>query len=78
MSVDASKVRDEALSLPSASRARLAAELLDSLDEDDEHDPVEAEAAWGTEIEERVRQLDSGEVKAVPWSQARARISRDP
>ena len=70
---------DEAMRLPADARARLAAELLGSLDdgeEDDALDPAEHEAAWSAEIAERMRQIDSGEVKAVPWSEARRRITR--
>ncbi len=77
--MDPSKLRDEAMRLPADARARLAAELLGSLDEGDDDealDPAEHEAAWSAEIAERVRQIDSGEVKPVPWSEARRRITR--
>jgi hypothetical protein len=33
-----------------------------------------AEAAWGEEIGERVRELDSGAVAPIPWSEARRMI----
>jgi len=78
MSIDLSKLRHEALRLPVQARARLAAELLGSLDDDDSDvDEAEHAAAWGTEIAERLRQVDSGEVQAVPWSEARRRISEE-
>ena len=62
----------EALRLPTAARAALAAELIESLDnlEFDE----DAEAAWSTEIRQRLEDVDSGRVAAVPWEQARQRI----
>jgi putative addiction module component (TIGR02574 family) len=62
---------DTALTLPDSERAILAAELIDSLDPafDADH-----EAAWGEEIARRLALLDSGEIRTVPWSEARARI----
>jgi len=79
MSTDPAKLRDEVMRLPADARARLAAELLVSLDGDDEDvlDPAEHEAAWTAEIDERMRQIDAGEVKLVPWSEARRRITRE-
>ena len=76
MSMDPSKLRDEALRLPLEARARLVDELLRSLDEDDEIDQAEHAAAWGSEIAERLREIDSGEVQPVPWSEARQSIAR--
>ena len=78
MSMDPSKVRDEALRMPSEARARLATELLQSLDDSgDELDPADHELAWSAEIAERLRQVDAGEVQAVPWTEARRRIVRE-
>ena len=62
----------EALKLPPEARAALAASLLDSLDQEVDED---AEAAWHAEIDRRLRELDSGTVKPIPWSEARLRIS---
>jgi hypothetical protein len=68
--------RDEALRMPVETRARLAAELLRSLDEDEDLDGAEYEAAWSSEIAERLREVEVGEVQTVPWS-ARKRIVRE-
>jgi putative addiction module component (TIGR02574 family) len=62
-----------ALKLPVAARAALAGALLESLD--DEVDP-RAEALWKREIDRRLRELDSGKVKPIPWAEARRRIAR--
>lgn len=62
----------EALKLPPEARAALAGSLLDSLDQEVDED---AEAAWHAEIDRRLRELDSGTVKPVPWFEARRRIS---
>ena len=61
----------EALKLPPEARAALAGFLLDSLDEEVDED---AEAAWHAEIDRRIREIDSGTVKTIPWSEARRTI----
>ncbi len=77
--MDPTKLRDEALRLPPDARARLAADLLGSLDDSaDDLSPVEHDAAWGAEIAERLRRIDAGEVEPVPWIEARERIVRKP
>ena len=63
---------EEALRLPPEARAALAGELIDSLDADDVDEDAEAE--WSVEIRRRLDEVDSGAVKAVPWSEARRRI----
>lgn len=78
MAIDPAKVREEALSLPANARARLAADLLGSLDDDEDIvDPREHDAAWSSEIEGRLRAVDAGEIATVPWSEARRRIVRE-
>ena len=62
----------QALKLPPEARAALAGSLLDSLDQEVDED---AETAWHAEIDRRLRELDSGKVKPIPWSEARRRIS---
>jgi putative addiction module component (TIGR02574 family) len=78
MSMDPAKLRDEVLRLPLEARARLVDELLHSLDDDDDLDQAEHAVAWGSEIAERLRAVDAGEVQPVPWSEARQRIMREP
>ncbi len=72
MKQDPNDLLKEALKLPPEARAALAGSLLDSLDQEVDED---AEAAWQVEIERRLREIDSGAVKPIPWSQARLRIS---
>jgi putative addiction module component (TIGR02574 family) len=64
------KVLDDALRLPLAEREALASQLFDSLEADD----ANAEAAWQTEIERRIAELDAGQVKPIPWAEARRLI----
>ena len=61
----------EASELQESERAELAGLLLESIE--GEPDPG-VEAAWAEEVERRVRQIDSGEVKTIPWEEVRARL----
>ena len=72
MKQDPKELLQEALKLPPEARAALAGSLLDSLDQEVDED---AEAAWHAEIEHRLKELDSGKAKLVPWVEARRRIS---
>jgi putative addiction module component (TIGR02574 family) len=61
----------ESLTLPKATRARLAGHLLDSLD-GDLAEPA-AGTAWEAEIERRVLELDNG-ARTSSWAEVRAQI----
>lgn len=71
MSPKTEKLLTDALKLPSQARAALAAQLIESLDQKVDED---AEAAWSAEIARRVKELESGKIKTVPWSKARRQI----
>jgi putative addiction module component (TIGR02574 family) len=58
-----------ALQLPADDRLALATEILDSVEGPE--DPNWA-AAWATELDRRVSELDAGTVKAIPWEQVRS------
>jgi len=73
MAVDASKLLNEALSLPPEARAALAATLIESLDETVDPD---AEAEWAREIARRLKDLDAGRVQTIPWAEVRRSILR--
>jgi putative addiction module component (TIGR02574 family) len=61
----------EAAELSERERAELAGRLLESLEGEPDED---VEAAWAEEVERRIRQIDSGEVKTIPWEQMRAEL----
>jgi putative addiction module component (TIGR02574 family) len=71
MSTNPTKLLEEALKLPTEARAALAGSLLDSLD--DTVDP-NAEADWDIEIARRLKEVDSGKVRPIPWAEARRAI----
>jgi putative addiction module component (TIGR02574 family) len=61
------RIADEAMELPPAARAALAAALLRSMD-----GPVDADAAeaWRVEIARRIRETDEGRSQPIPWAVA--------
>jgi len=60
-----------ALALPPEDRARLAHDIIASLDGPGD---VGAAEAWVVEIERRVREVKDGSVRLVDWKDTRARI----
>ena len=58
----------EALRLTRVDRARVAEELLSSLEESDE----EVATAWATELERRSREVAEGRVQTTSWQAAAA------
>jgi putative addiction module component (TIGR02574 family) len=65
-------VIDEALALAPDERSAVALALLESLEGEDE---ATVTKAWADEIRQRKSDLRSGSVRAVPWDQAKARLS---
>ncbi|MEY4580849.1 MAG: hypothetical protein RL701_5552 [Pseudomonadota bacterium] len=61
-----------ALALPAKERAKLAREILQSLEASD----PSAEAAWLDEIERRAEQVEDGTAQLVDWDVARDQIAR--
>lgn len=71
MSHQAKDLLEGALQLSLEERAKLAAELIASIDgEPDE----QADAAWAAEIERRARRAVTGESSGTDWEIVRARI----
>jgi len=68
MTAKAARVLQDALQLPPKTRADIAGTLIESLDEPADE---RVEEAWAKEIERRIRDVESGKVKLVPWSEVR-------
>jgi hypothetical protein len=65
-----------ALKLPMVERARLARELVKSLDQEEAgEDPAVVQRAWATEIERRARRALRGETIGKDWDTAIRRIA---
>lgn len=62
----------EALDLPSRERARLARELLRSLDGDEDGDATEA---WTEELRRRLQEVKDGTAELDDWEDVRARLA---
>jgi len=77
MTSRAQELLREALALPLAERADVAAELLASLDDAAADNLAEVEAAWSAEIEKRARRVMSGESAGVSWEDARGRAEAE-
>jgi putative addiction module component (TIGR02574 family) len=58
-----------ALRLPVGDRLALATEILESVEWPE---AANWTAAWATELDRRVRELDAGTAKAIPWEQVKA------
>ena len=69
--MSADTLLDTALKLPAADRARIAAELIASLDGEPE---AGAEAAWLVEIDQRIKDVDEGRVQLRDWNDVKADV----
>ena len=65
----AKEILDAALKLEPAERARIAHEIIVSLDDEPADEGVEE--AWEQELAQRAAEIDSGAVKLEPWSKVR-------
>jgi len=66
--MEANELLKKALRLPDRERAELAASLIDSLDATVDEG---AEAAWQEEIARRLKDVETGKVKTIPWDEVR-------
>lgn len=67
---DAARVLEEALALAAGERARIAHELIQSLEPEDS----DATAAWTDEIKRRVDEIEAGTAELDDWETVRARL----
>jgi putative addiction module component (TIGR02574 family) len=75
MAVNKDDLYRAALTLDDNQRAELAALLITSLEGNAE---AGVDLAWRTEIERRMKELDTGAVQAVSWGEARQRLFSKP
>ena len=67
------ELSERARSLAPEDRARLAEELLASLEGDQE---PEVDAAWDEEVRKRIAEIEGGAVKLLPADEVFARVRR--
>ena len=68
---NSAKVISDALSLPPRSRAKLAEQLLESLDDPKQK---ETDPLWADEVEDRIDAYERGELKAIPGEEVFRRM----
>jgi putative addiction module component (TIGR02574 family) len=68
---NSAKVVSEALSLPPRSRAKLAEQLLESLDDPKQK---EIDRLWADEVEDRIDAYARGELRAIPGQEVFRRL----
>lgn len=64
----------QVLKLPRQERARLAEEVLSSLEDLDDEDVA---AAWAGELSRRSREVAEGKVQSVDWESARTELVKE-
>ena len=69
---NSAKVVSDALSLPPRSRAKLAEQLLESLDDPKQK---EIDRLWADEVEDRIDAYERGELKAIPGQEVFRRLT---
>jgi putative addiction module component (TIGR02574 family) len=72
MKQSSSEVFKRALGLGARDRATLAGLLIESLER--EEPDRDLETAWKVEIQRRIKELDSGDVKTIPWEEVKNRL----
>ncbi len=73
MSMPSDDLLAQVLGLPREQRARVAEEVLSSLEEPDE----EVAKAWVEELKRRSRDVAEGRTQTVEWETARAEVTRE-
>lgn len=73
MSVSIDALVSEAMHLPPDQRLTLAHRILTSVEA---NESSEVEAAWDTEIRQRIARFDAGEVRGIPAAEVFAEVDR--
>lgn len=74
MAKTADDLRSEVLALPAQDRARIATELLASLDSETV-DQDEVDELWSVETQRRAAMLDTGEAGTIGWGEIEQRFA---
>lgn len=74
MAKTADALRSEVLALPAQDRARIASELLASLDSEPV-DEDEIDELWSAETQRRAAMLDTGEAGTLSWGEIEQRFA---
>jgi len=72
--ISAEDIIDQALREPEKERARIAEILISSLENSFDKN---VEVAWQEEVTRRLKEIDSGAVKCIPWEEVRDKLQRN-
>ena len=72
--ISAEDIIDRALREPEKDRARIAEILISSLENSVDKN---VEFAWQEEVTRRLKEIDSGAVKCIPWEEVRDKLQRN-
>jgi putative addiction module component (TIGR02574 family) len=75
MAAELNQIFHDALELSDNERATLVGLLIESL-EAKEESLADVESAWAAEAERRWQEIESGQVKTIPWEEVRANLLR--
>ncbi|MEW6381194.1 MAG: addiction module protein [bacterium] len=73
MDTTVEKILEQALEMPPKDRAAIAERLILSLDVQTDHD---VEVLWQQEIQQRIAEIEKGEVVCIPWEEVRDRLRK--
>ncbi|QQR81080.1 MAG: addiction module protein [Deltaproteobacteria bacterium] len=74
MSLPVKKIVDEALQMPVEERARLAEQLISSLDLSPDFN---TEVEWQKEIQKRLDEIKDNKVTCIPWEDVRRKLKQN-
>lgn len=74
MAKTADDLREEVLALPTQERARIASDLLASLDSEPV-DETEIDDLWSVETQRRAAMLDTGDARTLDWQEIEQRFA---
>ena len=72
------ELRAAALALNPAQRDSLALDLILSVLEFDEEPEPGYDEAWAAELDRRLRSIEDGTAKLIPWEEVKARLGKRP
>jgi putative addiction module component (TIGR02574 family) len=75
MAAELNQVFHDALELSDSERATLVGLLIESLEA--AAPDADVEAAWAAETERRWHEIESAQVKTIPWEEVRANLLRE-
>ena len=74
MGIKTEELIANALQMPEKERATIAKKLITSLDP---HCEKDIEILWQKEVQQRISDIDNGQVNCIPWEDVQGRLKRN-